>query len=89
MGKGSVAPVLPMSDLVTWLSPLRSHRQEIEDWSVFPKLQGTLGRSGGRRGGGVYGEGILDEKHSAEGKFLFVVMVTSSVVRGKKEEKKH
>lgn len=39
----------------------------------------------------MYGEGILDEKHSAEvrqGKFLFVVMVTSSVVRGKKDEKK-
>lgn len=37
------------------------------------------------------GEGTLVEKHSVEvrqGKFLFVVMVTSSVVRGKKEVEK-
>lgn len=66
----------------------------MEDCSVFPKLQGTVGGSGSGEGGATRGdrESILVEKHSAEvrqGKFLFVVMVTSSVVRGKKEEKKY
>lgn len=84
------------SELVTWTCSLRSSAGD--QLKSIPQTPGDAGSREVARnfdgaeerdeGGGGDGDGICVEKHLGEvceGKFLFVVMVTGSVVRSKNQ----